>query len=98
MPDLYLCFADHAQAAAALEAIGIGDGLQALPVDGTAGGIAFALDLLFGTGALHEAPGESGDPPLLPGCHVNLRWRGSDVPEALLPYRLSPMTPAVRWA
>jgi hypothetical protein len=98
MPDLHLCFADHADAASTLHAIGIGDGLQALPVDGAAGGCGFALDLLFGTGTLYEATGETPDPPALTGCHINLRWRGSDVPDALRAHVLAPATPAVRWA
>lgn len=96
MLDLYLCFDDRTEAVSALQAIGIDDGEGGFPVDGTSGGIAFALDLVFGNGTLSGQV--SGDAAPLPGCHVNLRWRDTEPPLALAPYRLEPATPAVRWA
>ena len=96
MLDLYLCFADHAEAVSVLQDAGIGDGQGDLPVDGMAGGDAFALDLLFGTGVLLEFDG--GSVVELPGCHVNLRWRTEGAPQALLAFLVAPATPAVRWA
>jgi len=97
MLDLYLGFADHTEAVSVLHAIGIGDGDSDLPVDGIGtGGVAFALDLLFGTGMLSAQL--NGDAAPLPGCHVNLRWRDAEAPLALSPFVLAPVTPAVRWA
>ena len=95
MLDLYLCFADHAEAVSVLQSIGVIDVEGSLPVDGSAGGVAFALDLLFGNGVLLDEGGGNAGP--VPGCHVNLRWCDAELPPALSPFRLAPVTPAVRW-
>jgi hypothetical protein len=107
MVDLYLRFADLHEASATLGAIGVqlGEG-GSMPVDGTTGGMDFALDLVFGSGIIMLPTGQSVDTPTgpanvmqpLPGCHLNLRWRAVSAPAVLTPYLVQPQTPALLWA
>jgi hypothetical protein len=106
---LFLRFADPSEAFAVLETIGIlcpvGEtGTLCLPCDGEALGTRYAIDLLFGSGMLHHATGETaafeGEAITLTeprtGFHINLFWDGP-TPDELRPYLVHPQSPAVRF-
>jgi hypothetical protein len=108
MHEYFLKFADRAEAEAVLGSIGI------VPVDGTwpcsgeVDGNRFDLDVVFGTGILWRATGETAvsEGPdgsyeyqvaaAVPGYHINMRWRG-EAPAGLMAYHLVPDNPACRF-